>query len=255
MRTRPKLLLCLVAALIGVAVSMPVQIAWLFGHPITEMDAILAKLTPLNWAVIFACLAHAYVTYNASRWLLISAFGAVLVVNLNNLSVGMAEINYSFGEALFGTVAFFGLHSVVLHPSIRNLLEIPTKRWWMQPPRKSMNLKMSVRRLNGEVFMAKTHDISRGGVFIPFFSVEKYSRGELSPPLVPNDLEHVMLDFMVDDKTYKCQAKVVRKTDACGTYPAGMGLQFLNLSGKEQRELDRFIRNAPESPHHMAATL
>lgn len=255
MRKRPSLLLFLVAALVLVAASLPVQVAVLFGHPINEMDAILAKLTPLNWAVIAACLAHAFVAFNASRWLLITAIPALLIVNLNNLAVGMAGINYNMNQAMFATGAFILLHGTLLHPSIRNLLEVPNRRWWLQAPRKIMKLNMSVRRLNGEVFMAHTHDISRGGAFIPFFSVEQYSRGNVSPPLVPNDLEHVELDFMIDEQPYTCQAKVVRKTGACGTYPAGIGLQFVNLSGKEQRELDRLIRNAPASPRQMEAAL
>ncbi len=255
MQTRPKLLIAISMAMVAVALSLPIQISFLFGHPFTEVEPILAKLTPLNWAVMGVCLLHGYCVFNASRWMLASTILAVLVVNFNNIAVGSIELNYSFGQAFLGTLGFIALNGALAHPSIRNLVAMPSKRWWMRAPRRSIKLNMSVKRLNGEVFMAHTHDISRGGAFIPFFSVEEYSRGLVHPPLVPNDLEHVMLDFMVNDKPYSCQAKVVRKTDASGTYPAGLGLQFVNLSGKEQRQLDRYLRNVPDTTQQPEITL
>lgn len=245
MRTRPKLLIFLSIALVLTAASLPIQVALLFEHTFWELGGIFGKLTIMNWAVMITCMVNAYFVYQGSRWMLVSAISAILVVNLNNIAVASVGINYSAMEATLATLGFLALHAVLVHPDVRMLLQIPTMRWWRIPPRKPVAVEMKVRRLNGEVFQAQSHDLSRGGTFIPFFSVAAHSRSPLRTPLVPNDLEFVMLDFKVNDKPYSCQAKVVRKTDARGTYPAGMGLQFVNLTRKERREIDRYIRNAP----------
>lgn len=245
MKTRPKSLLLLSIVLLGIAISFPVQIFFLFEQDLSEWQSVLYKLTPLNWACMFALIASSFCVYNAMPQTLPISFFTILLVNWNNFIAGTFEINYSLNTTVLASLSFFFVHYLLFTDESRKVLFNPKLRWWKYPLRKQAQISVRVRRLNGQVFSATTHDISNGGAFIPFFSVEAVSEDQLMPPLIPNDEECVMLDFAVDQTAINCQAKVVRKSLAQGSYPAGIGVQFLDLESKEKRILNRYIKDAP----------
>lgn len=245
MQTRPKALLLLSLCLVAVALSFPLQIMWMFGHGPFELDAVFFKLTALNRATMLAILASAFCVYHAMPQTLPMTLGTVLLVNWNNYVAGSFELNYDWTTTVYASLGYLALHGLMLEPNAAKVLLDPKLRWWRYPSRHKAQLDLQVRRLNGEVFSALTHDMSTGGAFIPFFGVQDYSHHSHSPPLIPNDEEYVMVDFAINDVPINCQAKVVRKTGARGSYPAGVGLQFLDLKKKEKRLIRRYIQNAP----------
>ena len=63
MKEKPILFSLLALFFIGVAISIPLQIAFLYEHNLTsqqDWSAILIKITPLNWFVILICTINAF---------------------------------------------------------------------------------------------------------------------------------------------------------------------------------------------------
>src|SRR4051812_44795091 len=94
MKTRPKTLLYTTAFLIAVAIGMPLQIMFLYGHPPNEMLPIAAKLAPLNWAIMFMAPLVAWLVYRASPFVLMAVPMLTYLVMVNNWFV--AELGTDF---------------------------------------------------------------------------------------------------------------------------------------------------------------
>jgi hypothetical protein len=243
---RPSSLIILSLALVIIAFSLPIQIMLLFEYNLLELKTVFSKLTALNQAVFFALLGSAFCVYHARIETLPMALITNLLVAWNNHVVGIFEINYSLSTTIFASLGFLSLHSLLFFPSAKSVILDPKLRWWKLPERRLAKVEIQIQRLNGESYLAHSYDLSSGGLFISFFSVHNYSYHSHCPPLIPNDSECVMLSFKINATDVVCQAKVVRKANARGSYPAGIGLEFIGLKQKEARLIRRYIKNAPK---------
>jgi hypothetical protein len=224
MKTRPRGLNVISILFFGIAIGLPLQVAWMFEHAPWEIVPIGAKLTPLNWAILTLSALSGFLALRASRALLVSLPVLVLLVVYNNWLVGAFGMNYAFATTLFSSGLFLFVLGISFTRSTLNSILEPKLRWWMTPTRLQTRLPVFVWNREGiQQFETETFDISETGAFI----VSRLEIGTKVDVLLP----------LQNCTAVQCQAEVVRASEPRGKYPAGVGVRFLNLSWSDQRKL------------------
>ena len=229
MRRRPAWFIFLSLAYLGIALALPAQIMVLYGHGFEEWSAVLAKLTLLNWMVIGGALISAVLVWQASAFLRYSVPAMIAIITVNNLVVGFYATDYSMLATIGGTIAFVLLNFPLLHPKIQWLLIHPDKRWWMRAERKRLTIPITIEGTRLLAMQSETFDVSESGAFIT--SDKEFAIG---------DWLTVRMKFGMFRKI-RCQARVVRRAKPAGIYPSGVGVQFVNMSWRDRRELKRCL--------------
>ena len=271
MMAKPKHLNLLALVILGAAMSLPIQIMLLYGHPPTEISAIAAKLTPLNWMILFYCPIVALLVWRVSPLLIaaVPVLGALVVYN--NWFVSQVGTDYSVWVTAVASLAFCCALAGVFTSDVRKILMNPNLRWWLIPQRTAVELPVRLRVLNGtyksgrEEFYTITFDISETGAFIPF-GRERGNVRELRPsnvtPLRPGDLPgesyaFSMRSLVPGTQCYlclslgelafiHCRAEVVRVATPNGKYPAGVAVRFLGLTGQEKRMISSYMEDVED---------
>jgi len=233
MLVRPKILEFFSIFLIAVAVSFPIQIMMIYGHGPMELPQVFAKLTVLNWIVMFAALTNAALVYRAAPALKYTVPLMIVFVAINNWIIGKWHVDYSQTQAMTASGFFILAHGPLFKKSIFGLINHPEKRWWLRPMRKKTQVSAYVSPFNGLAFKAKTFDLSETGAFIPMSSD--------SLPAHVDDRVNLCLTLGLAQ--IRCSARIVRSTSAKGNYPAGIALNFDKLPWTEKRELRRYIES------------
>jgi hypothetical protein len=270
MKTKPKHLNYAAGLLLAVSLSLPIQIMFLYGHPPTEIAAIAAKLSPLNWMLLFMGPVVAALMYRASPLCLIATPLFAALVIYNNWFVSRVGHDFSPWTTTLGSVLFCASLAGVFTREVRAVLVNPSRRWWMTPARKAVEVQVRMRVLNGryksgrEEFYTVTFDLSESGAFIPF-GRERGNIRELKIPTLSvgkaTDAQGAplsMRNLAVGTQCYiclnlkelafiHCRAEVVRVAPARGKYPAGVGIRFLGLSGQEKRMIGSFMEDLEDS--------
>jgi hypothetical protein len=244
MKTRPKIVDLIALFLVGVAISMPLQIMFLYGHSPFEVRAIAAKLTPLNWAIMFLAPLAAWLVHRCSPLVLAVVPILAAVVVHNNWFVAELSTDYPPLVAALGTGVFLIVMGVLVTREIRELIMNPERRWWFTPKRLRAEVPMLIGR-TGRQFYALSFDISESGAFIPLGrELAKYLPADLPLKVGTRCPIFFTLRKLC---SIQCEAEVVRATPARGNYPAGIGLKFHGLDRQKRRLLNEFIeRNAVE---------
>jgi hypothetical protein len=236
MINHPKMLKYIPLFLILTALSFPIQVMVIYGHTPFEVTAILSKLSALNEIVISLCFLSAIAIYRASYIANMLVPTLLFAVGFNNGVVSSMGEDFTPFLAFAGTLGFFTMHLGLLKPEILKLFKEPNSRWWLTSPRKQLELPMMLSHMNQEsVFRSKTFDLSDGGTFVSFLKAP-----EPLTHLKLNDSLFVCLNLGALTQI-RCQAKVVRISEAKGNYPAGIGLKFSSLGFKERRKIKRYI--------------
>jgi hypothetical protein len=128
MRHRPSFVILMATILAGVGLSLPLQVMWIYGHKLDELDLVFAKLTFLNWGVMIGAFTCAFMTLQASPRLRVALPVLTGLVAVNNFFVGVYAIDYSAWAATMGTLAFTGLNLPLLRGPLRDLLRNPDGR-------------------------------------------------------------------------------------------------------------------------------
>lgn len=266
MKAKPKHLNLLAALIVGAAMSLPIQIMFLYGHPPTEIAAIAAKLTPLNWLILFYCPIVAALVWRVSPLLIaaVPVLGALVVYN--NWFVSEVGADYSPWVTAVASLAFCCALAGIFTSDVRQILMNPNLRWWLIPTRTAAELPVRMRVLNGsyksgrEEFYTITYDISETGAFIPFGRERGAVRElrastvtALKPGESPSDT-FTMRNLNPGTQCYlclslgelafiHCRAEVVRVATPHGKYPAGVAVRFLGLTGQEKRLISSYMED------------
>jgi hypothetical protein len=282
MKTKPKHLNYAAAALLAISFSLPIQIMFLYGHPPTEIGAIASKLSPLNWMLLFLGPFVAALIYRASPLCLVVAplFGAL--VTYNNWFVSKVGHDFSPWVTGIGSALFVIALGGVFTREVRAILVNPSRRWWLTPVRKEVEVQVRMRVLNGryksgrEEFYTVTFDLSESGAFIPFGRERgnvrelknSSSKAEAKNQTAADAVPFSMRNLAIGTQCYiclnlkelafvHCRAEIVRVTPSRGKYPAGVGIRFLGLSGQEKRMIGSFMEDLEDAkvvvPGSMAA--
>ena len=248
MKKRPKALLAVAGLMMGIAVSLPVQIMLMHGHNPLEILAVLAKLAPLNWAVMMIASAFGILAFRASRGMIYAAPAFIAITGWNNWVVGQLQPGATpLGTGLISLAAAAAAALPFAIPSVRRVLANPGLRWWRTPERKRVALIAKVRPVKGGEVSAVTFDLSESGAFIATEHAiwEDRLRTKLARA---RDRRHCSLKVDLDPyRALHCIAKVIRHTEPRGNYPGGFALQFEGLTPDDRRMLARFLTRLQEA--------
>lgn len=234
MRKRPTSLIIYSVCLLLIALSFPVQVAIQNEIPIWDWAELFKHLTWLNGLTFVALISSSFLGMRAARHLMYMAPLTIILVMLNNYWVGYVGLNYSFLQTSIASTFFLALNLVLLESDARAVIRNQNIHWWRAADRRRVNLPVSVHPWVGESLMAITHDISISGAFITCRNPQKYTVGD-----------RMQLRLSIEGyKDIRCTARLVRKSEGAGSYPAGFGVQFEDLS-KYQKQ---FIENLVTAP-------
>jgi len=238
MRRRPLWFIVLATVFFGVAISLPAQIMVIYGHGFKELPAVLEKLTLFNWLVFFGALVSGVLAWQVSPYVRFAVPALIALVGVNNYFVGHYATDYSMWQASFGTLGFALLNLPLLNRDIQWLLLHPEKRWWIRAERTRMNVPITIDGTRLSSVRSETFDISETGAFVTN-----------NKDVAVGDWITVRMKFGTFYQ-FRCQARVVRRAEAAGIYPGGMGVQFMNMSWNDRRELKRHIERQTRDLAH-----
>lgn len=229
MRQRPGWTIFLGLVFLMIAISLPVQIMFIYGHGVDELGAVFEKLTFLNILVMAAALTCAVLVWKASPLSRQAVPAFLALVAVNNFFVGYYATDFSMWTTVLATVGLVTLNLPLLHPRMQEILMHPEKRWWLCAERRRLDLPVTIDGTRLTSLKARTFDVSLSGAFVP--DVHDVSVG---------DWITVRMKFGITQ--IRCQAKVVRRSEPKGIYPGGVGVQFVNMSWRERRDLRRCLQ-------------
>lgn len=231
MQRRPITLIVLALFLACVALSLPAQIMLIYGHSLDELGAVAGKLTVLNWLVMAGCLTCAGLIANASPHSRRAMALLTGVVALNNFFVGYYATDFSPAVAAFATFTFGLLNAPLWSKPMRELMKHPDRRWWLRSPRHRLSIPVLINSARKIPVRAESFDLSETGLFIPVGDTH----------LQVDDRITLRLSFGTFARV-RCEGRVVRRANAKGTYPAGVGVEFTGLDWRQKRALRRHLR-------------
>jgi hypothetical protein len=218
---RPRSLLLLAAKHILIGLSLPVQIFWLYGHPLSEWDLVLQKLTVLNWAVILTCMTSAVLIFRTTTWALLSVPIAMITVGLNNYYVALYATDFAPLTCLLATFGFWFGQFPLITPRNWSIMTERNKQWWRTATRRKISLPISLGTEAQWAFEAKTFDVSETGVFVAMESdhlLDDFGLG-------PQKEIRLKIENAKGEPVF-CKGQIVRRSPANGNYPAGVGIRF-----------------------------
>lgn len=234
MTMRPKQFYLAALLLTMIALSFPVQVMALYGHSLSEWSAILSKITGFNWLVMVSLLVAAYYYFQGSRVILVLGPLAVALVAINNYWVGQFAGDYSLLQTSLGTLCCGLIFAPLGMPSSMVVLQDPKRRWWRRSKRHHKRLETTLNPFVGDMIHAHTFDVSQTGAFICL-------EDELTE--LPKVGDRVRLSFTVNSmKKIRCEAVVVRISEAKGHYPKGMGVRFVSINKNHERSFESLLK-------------
>lgn len=215
MKNKPLFLKIFPIGALLVAISFPLQIAYLYELNSDNMTTILSMLTPLNLLSILILSISAILVHkmHKSTYIIIPIMFAVLYIN--NLVVYLYGMDFSTSQILIS----FVLIAISLQPfyneTIKQVMNDPKQRWWLTPKRYNVRKPLIINSEGFELF-SETANISKTGLYatitehdqLDFFKVDQII--EVSPIL---------------DRDMSFKAKVIRIDDQ----KDGLGLQVMDL--------------------------
>lgn len=232
---RPKQFYIAAIIMFLLALSFPVQVVFLYGHHWSEWATIFSKITWLNWLVAVSFVVCGYLYFNASRLLIVAAPVIVILSIVNNYVVGKFAGDYSLAQTNFASLGVALLFTPLLMPSSQIILRDPKRRWWRRSKRFNKRVSATINPYVGEMLQAHTYDISKTGAFL---SVDINSED------VPKVGDVIRVSLNVNSmKKIRCEAQVVRVTEANGRYPDGIGLKFLEIKKSHQKSFQQFVNS------------
>lgn len=235
MSKRPLELTWLATAFLLFALCMPVQVMLLYGHGVYEWSAIAHKMTWLNWMIFAGFLVNAVMLWRVNSSLRFSIPLLLAFVFMNNFVVGYHATDFSLWTTSLASIGFMTLHLPLLDERIRWIMRHPERRWWIRAERKRLAVPIFIEGTRLNSLKAETFDVSESGVFIS-------STRELGV----GDWVHVRMQLSSLTQI-RCQARVVRRGEAKGIYPAGVGVEFMDMPRRERRELRRHLERTSDA--------
>jgi len=218
-----------------IALSFPLQILFLYEHPMSEIPQALSKLTFFNWIVIGALGCGSVLFYRGSTKMVPAAIAVTVLVLANNILVGVFGEDFQLWQTLGASVLFGSLHLSLRNEEVRKLIQQPELRWWRTAYRQKLRIPVILRTKNYHHLNFESFDISDTGIFISatpglVASLKGLKLGEIA-----------VLTMKFDTLTQiRCNARIARISEGGGQYPSGIGIEFVDLSAKDRKRIHRF---------------
>lgn len=243
MNRRPMTLNILTVIFVAIALSLPIQALFLNPYGLNSSAAALNKISMLNLLMASCLLLTSYLIFKASSLVLVALPASILVVTWNNLVVSSYGMDFAHWQTTLASLLFVAICAPILQKNILKLFQNQNNRWWLRPKRKKTNLQTVLLPFVGEDILTQLFDLSETGTFIAYQSCTDKKHNPKQPILKVGDLTCLSIQVTPCD-VIKCQARVVRTADSTGQYPAGMGLQFINMNFQTKRHLRRIVNTA-----------
>ncbi len=233
MNRRPLALTIYSVVLILIAFSIPIQTGFL-----QDFSQLAQNLTWLNVVVMGLCCTLAWVSLRAHWSLRILLPLTAATVLFNNWWVGHVGLDFSMTQASFASFGFMALNGILMEKNTLQVLKNPRLKWWDRSPRNQLEVPVVLSPwLRGPTLHKKSFDLSETGLFIQGLQPQELMSLKLGERF------QIRLHIEGHSEIY-CTAKLIRKTDGAGVYPAGAGMIFEGLSAVEKQSLKK-ISSAP----------
>lgn len=218
MRKMPLALFLFSLMMVGIAMSMPLQLIYLEGY-----HNMFRSFTALNIIIIFLCLANALAAYHVHKSIRLLIPLTLICVLINNWWVGYVGFNYSSNETTLASFSFLAICAALLEKNTFRVLANPKLKWWHVPIRSQVEVPVSLLLSSrSKSPIKRTFDISETGFFLKDFNESELEKIKIGDKL--------SVCFHYDDiLKVRCNAKIIRKTAKVGHYPSGIGLKFDNI--------------------------
>lgn len=230
MRERPLSITLFSLLMVGVFLSIPIQAVYL-----QNLDSLFRSLTTLNVIMAALCLASAVTAYHVHRSFYYLLPVTIMTVLYNNWWVGSVGFNFSFTQTSVASAGFIILCTALLEKKALKVLLNPKLKWWDVALRQKVEIPVSLIKIRGQSLTKTAFDISESGLFLQGLEKQELERYRIGEYL------DVCLHFS-EIIRIRCQAKIVRKADSNGMYPAGLGLQFIDSQGTARAKIQRLIQ-------------
>lgn len=214
--------------MMGIAISIPLQVIYDQG-----VSQIFQMLTVLNMMVMFLCITTSVAVFklhNSLRYLLPLTFLSVVI---NNWWVGYVGLNYDLQQTSVANLMFWLLYGTLFEKNTRKVLLNPKLNWWKNCQR--YRLEIPVVLISDKLepkLIKKSFDISESGFFLTNFEEEELNQINVG--------ENIDVSLQFDSVLrLRCEARIVRKCEQNGSYPAGIGLQFVNINSEMKSTIRR----------------
>ncbi|OUR97088.1 hypothetical protein A9Q84_12210 [Halobacteriovorax marinus] len=239
MKKRPMIFSLIAVFLIGIIVSIPTQILLLSEVTAINWHILLNQISVFNWLVIFFSTISAIYIFFGNRNFLFALPILLASIFINNYFVYLyARDIHWLAPVMASITATIAYLLLINNKNLKYITQNQDKRWWLIPKRQKRTLPIWIMIGDDKCLLARTHDLSTSGAFVSSiagvqsFIEKKLNIGEKVKILI-GDREHV---------EFQCQAQIIRKTEACGEYPSGIGLHFNKVSLRERFALSKLLQ-------------
>lgn len=230
-------LLSLTYLLIAVSILLRIVLT----EPWDRRESVFDHLTILNAMTVSLLLLNALFLWKSSgavRW---ATPLSVLMVTVSGMASSFDQGGESLIEALGIAVGFLLVNLPLLQSPVRQALRHPERRWWRRAERKRIHIPIVLGGVSEARIKGMSYDLSQTGVFVPMDHF-----GEAGPPKWHKDREIPVHLRLSEELELKCYGRIVRQAEAKGTYPAGVGIEFVDLPFLHRRELKKFLESSPD---------
>ncbi len=235
MNRRPLALTFFAIALMLIAVSIPIQAGLL-----QDFSQLVQNITWLNVLVMALCFATAWSALRAHLSLRILLPATVATVLFNNWWVGHVALDFSMTQTSLASFGFISISGLLMEKQTLHVMKNPKLKWWDRSPRNQIEVPIVLSPwLRGATLHKKSFDLSETGLFVQGLKEDEFVTLKLGERF------EIRLHLEGHGEIH-CTAKLVRKTQGAGLYPAGVGLIFEGLSSIEKQCLKKISSRPPE---------
>lgn len=238
MKTKPVQFSAYAMVCLLVCFSVPLHILLTnsaFANPFQlarPFDFFVAKLQPFHWALIAAALASSYSVWRASVVTVFAVPVLTALVTYNNWTLLSHAMQYS-AVILISTMLFIATTICFFVLPAREVLFNPELRWWLRAKRhrKPYPVRVQFAGPDGPQVITETFDISETGAFVP---AGQLLRSKLKPDIGTPCVVVLKIEGVGE---FQFHGEVARCAEGTGTYPAGIGLRFVDVPRLRQQTL------------------
>jgi hypothetical protein len=227
MRSKPIYLNILSVFLLLVAMSLPIQVLFIFDYPLSDWPQSFQHLTFLNWLFMGSCAMTSFFLYRGHQKAVLFSAITVFLVFTNNLFVGLYGKDFSLTQSLIGVLFISAsLVPIFLNP-IRQTLFNSKQQWWRTAPRFAKQLDVQIWAFSGDKpFNVRTLNVSRTGALLQV------------PTGYPLHHRMPMALYVNEIIPVHCEAKVVRHVSGPNNDFDQVGVEFFPLDKYQTQMLD-----------------
>lgn len=231
MKTKPIYLNSVALFLTLVAISLPIQILFIFDYSLKDWIETFQHLTLFNWLIMISSLMTAFFLQRGHRYAIAFSTVSLCVVFSNNLIVGVFGSDFTVSQSLLGAV-FFSLPLIpVYFNPLRETLMNSKQQWWRTAPRYSKKLDVHIWSFNGNgAVNAKTINVSRTGALLEI------------PTGTPLHYRIPMALYVNEITPIHCEAKIIRHLANRDENIDHVGIEFLPLDREQTEILESSLR-------------